>query len=518
MTATETRTPPLVPEASRIPGSPRVVDRRIVIAGLLVVLLLSALDGTIVSTAMPTIVGHFGGFERFTWVTTAYVVTSTIASLLLGKLSDLYGRRRLLLIATAIFVGGSALCGAAQSLTALIIFRAIQGIGGGIWSLTFATVGDIVPPRERGKYFGLFTGVFALASVAGPLLGGFIVDNTSWRWIFYVNVPLGLGAAILLMRTLHLPKPTRKARLDLVGSALLIVSVGIFMVALEQGSDRGWTDRWILGLFLAAVVTGVGFVVRQTRVPEPILPLRVLRDPVVAAALLLGFFVGATMMSSGLFFALYFQDVAFYSPTISGLATLPIMLGVLCNSTLTGRLISRWGKYRIFPRIGTPLGILGFGLASFVDSGTSYVFMGFAMLCIGFSAGLSMPTTSIAAQNAAPPSDMGIVTAALSFFRSLGSAITLAISGIVLNTSLTGELSRRLPNRDTAKLVGLVRAPRQIKALDPATRLAVTHSISLAISHVFWLMVGLSILSLIAALLLRDRPLRDTVGLVPAAE
>lgn len=322
---------------------------QIVLAGLILALFLSALDNTIVGTALPTIVGEFQGFSRFTWVTTAYLVTSTISTLLLGKLSDLYGRRLVFLFAISLFLIGSLLCGIAQSMDQLILFRAVQGLGGGgIWALTFAVVGDIVPARERGKYFGLFTSVSGVSSIAGPLIGGVIVDNVSWRWVFLVNLPLGAAALAVIATVLKLPFTPRKIHIDWLGGLLVVISIGALMVGLEEGSTLGWSDSLVIILFLATLVTGVCFFMQESRSPEPILPLRLFQNEIIRLTMTLGLLVGTMMMTAGLFFALNFRDVRFYSPTRSGLATLPMMAGMLFASTTVGRMISASGTYKRF--------------------------------------------------------------------------------------------------------------------------------------------------------------------------
>ena len=490
-------------------------ELRIVIAGLLIALLLSALDNTIVATAMPTIVGKLGGFAKYTWVTTAYVVTSTIATLMLGKLSDLYGRRRVFLLAIILFLVGSLLCGAAQTMNQLIVFRALQGLGGGgIWGLTFAVVGDLVPPVDRGRYFGLFTGVFAIASVAGPLVGGVIVDHFSWRWIFYVNLPIGLVAFAVVAKVLRLPFQRRDPQLDLVGAVLLCGGIAALMVALEEGSLKGWGSPWIIVLFAATLALLVAFVAQERRTPEPILPMRLFSNDILRNTMLIGFVLGVTMMTAGLFFALYFQDVLFRTPTKAGLMTMPIMLGVLVASTTTGRLISSSGTYRRFPLIGIPVALAGLALATRTTSTSPYLVLALAMLLIGLGVGTTMPTLSIAGQNVAEPQDLGISTASLNFFRSLGSSIGLAVYGTVFNSTVRHGLTGRLPSgTNRGDILDIIREPKKLQALPLAVRSAVTSSIGEGVARVFTYGLIVTAFALLFAVRLREAPLRKTSGM-----
>lgn len=486
---------------------------RIVLMALLVALFLSALDNTIVATAMPTIVGKLGGFAKYTWVTTAYVVTTTISTLLLGKLSDLYGRRKLFLFSIAVFIIGSAMCGAARNIDQLITFRALQGIGGGgISGLTFTIIADLVPPAGRGRYFGLFTSVYAVASLAGPLIGGALVDHLSWRWIFYVNLPLGALVLVSSFLVLRLPASRSDARLDWQGAVLVSAAIAAFMVALEQGDQRGWRSGPILAMFALCLALTVAFVMWERRAPEPVMPMHFFANPILRSSFLLAVFAGFTVMSVGLFFALYFQDVRFHSPTKAGLLTFPLIFGVTVAATVSGKVIGATGKYKILPLIGCAVSMAGMLVSTQLNLTMPYVLMGGAMLTIGLGMGLTMPTISIATQNAGDPRDMGIVTASATFFRTLGSAIGLAIYGAVLTASLKSELARRLPGQADA-LTTLVRAPEQIKALPAATRDAVQSSITFGITRVFILAAAAMIFAFASAVSLREMPLRRESGI-----
>ncbi len=501
---------PTGPEGAAGPNGMTPSQFKLLLAGLTITLFLSALDNTIVGTAMPTIVGELGGFSRYTWATTAYVVTSTIATLILGKLSDLFGRRKVYLLTIIAFLVASALCGAAQNMNQLIVFRALQGIGGGgIWGLTFAIVGDIIAPRHRGRYFGLFTGVFAVASVAGPLGGGLIVDNMSWRWIFYVNLPLGALSVAMVFATLKLKHVKRKVQLDVVGALLIAATICALMIPLEFGGEIGWGSPKIVGSILAAAVLAVLFIAWESKTPEPVLPLRLFKNPIVRISLLLGMVIGSVMMTAGLFFALYFQNVQFLSPTSAGLRTLPIMFGMTAASTMTGRLIARTGRYKIFPLVGLPLTCLGLLISTTIDTDTSGWLLGLAMFFLGFGLGLTMPAVSISSQNSAELRDLGVATSAGNFFRNLGAALGLALLGALFMSSTRSRLEALLPEgAATGDVLSIIRKPKEVQALPPAIRTAVREAISYGSSRVFMVACVISVVAFVVALLLGEEPLR----------
>ena len=491
---------------------------KLLLAGLVITLFLSALDNTIVATAMPTIVGDLGGFKRYTWATTAYVVASTISTLVLGKLSDLYGRRKVYLITIVAFLATSALCGLAQTMNQLIAFRTLQGLGGGgIWSLTFAVVGDVVPPRDRGRYFGLFTSVFAVASLAGPLLGGLIVGSLSWRWIFYVNLPIGAVAIFMVLRTLHLPAVVRKVKLDVMGALLVSAFIVTFMIALEIGSDAGWTSPWVLGLFVLAAVFLVGFAQQELRFEEPVTPPRLFRNSIVRTSLLFGFLTGSVMMTVGLFYALYLQNVRLLSPQRSGILTVPMMVGMTVASTVTGRYISRSGHYRRTALIGLPLaagGQLIGGLVMLRSSSTSTIalwLLSSSLLIVGAGMGMTFPTASISIQNSADPRDLGIATSTGNFFRNLGSAIGLAVFGSIFNAIVRSNLNAKLPaSAQGGDVFSVIRTPKKVRALPDDVRDAVTGSIAAGASRVVLISVGIALLTVVVAWFLKEEPLRTT--------
>lgn len=507
-----------------MPGGASVSPRelKIVVASLMVGLFLSGLDSNIVATAMPTIAGKLGGFDKLTWVSTAYIVTSTLATPLLGKLSDLFGRRPVYMTTITTFLVGSALCGAAGSINQLIAFRALQGIGGGgIMALSFAIVGDLVSPRDRGKYIGAFTSAFALSSLAGPLAGGWIVDHTSWRWIFYVNIPIGIGVLIVTSVVLKLPFSRIDAKIDVLGATLMSAAIVSVLMALEFGSDHGWSSPEIIGLFILSVVLTGAFWMQEKRASEPMIPPRLMRNKVVVVSCILGFLMGTTMYGASIYFSVFFQDVRFISPTLSGLMSLPIMIGVLFASTFVGRRISATGRYKRFPIVG--LAIMSVGVATIahvIGPSTGYARIGLGMLCIGGGMGFALPTTSIASQNAVGMRDLGIATATVTFFRSLGGSVSLAIYGTVFNTKLSQELMRRVPKssgQSGRDLTTLIRAPKQIKALEKPLRDAVTASISAGVGRVFLVALPFTLVAFALSWRLEEIPLRSTGGMSTAS-
>ncbi|MGD9996937.1 MAG: MDR family MFS transporter [Ilumatobacteraceae bacterium] len=487
------------------------------LGALIMAVMLASLDTTIVATALPTIAGEFNAFESFAWVGTAYIVTSTIATPLLGKLSDLYGRRAIFQTTMGIFLLGSILCGLAQSMGQLIAFRAVQGVGGGaIQALAFSILGDILPPRERGRYIGYFTIAFAASALMGPLVGGFIIDHFDWPWIFYINVPFCIVVGLVCHRALRLPFPRRDARLDFVGAALLSGGLACLMIGLEQGGE-GWTETSTLVLFGAALVLLSAFVVQEHRADEPMIPPHLFRNPVVLASVAIGFFAGAVTYGTNQFLPLYFQDSLFVSPTESGLRLMPMMIGVSATSFVVGRLIARSGGYRRYPIVGSMFGVVGVVAITTIDGSTRYITLVVPMALMGIAMGCMFTSTSIATQNAVEFRDLGVATATVMFFRSLGGSIVLAGSGSTLNATIRHEIPRRT-NVAADEAAGLIRAPDQIQALPAGTRAAVIDSIALGVSRIYWIAAGLMLVAVVSALLLPERPLRSRAGISDAME
>jgi EmrB/QacA subfamily drug resistance transporter len=436
---------------------------------------LAALDQTIVSTALPTIVGDLGGLEHLSWVVTSYLVASTASTPLYGKLGDTLGRKPVFQAAIVIFLTGSLLSGAAQSLDELIIFRALQGVGaGGLMVGAQAIIGDIVPPRERGRYMGFIGSVFAVSSVAGPLLGGFFVDNLSWRWVFYVNLPVGIAALMVVAAKLHLPRHTERNPVDWLGFATLTAAVAcLILMTSWGGSQYAWSSPTIIGLGVAAVALAITFGLWERRVDDPLIPPHLFGSRVFGVANATGFIVGLAMFGALTFLPLYLQVVRGASPTTSGLLLVPLMAGLLTASIMSGRWISNHGRYRLFPIAGTLLLAIGMTLLTQLDIDTSKLVAGAFMVVIGVGIGLVMQVLVLVVQNDAPPGDMGAATSTAQFFRSIGGSVGVAVFGAIFASRLTAGL-HTLP-ADVANRVGahggsVQVSPQQVDALPPGIR------------------------------------------------
>ena len=418
-----------------------VTERRLTFGGLLLAMLLASLDQTIVSTALPRIVTDLGGIGQLSWVVTAYLLAATVSMPLWGRISDLYGRKALFQGAIVVFLAGSALSGAAQSIGELIAFRALQGLGaGGLMTLAMAIVADIVPPRERGRYQGYIQIVFVLASVAGPLLGGLFVDHASWRWVFYVNLPIGAIALAVVTTTLHLPIERARHHIDYVGAALLGGGITALLLLTTWGGDRyAWGSPVIAGLAAGAAALLGAFVVQERRAAEPILPLRLFADRtfVVVAAVL--FLTTCAFFAAVVFMPVFLQRVTGASATGSGLLLLPLMLAGTLSTAVCGRLISRTGRYKVFPAVGLPLMAVGMVLLSRMTADTSRVAASLLLVVFGAGFGMVSQILMIAIQNAVDRRDIGIATASANLFRSLGGSVGVALYGAVFAARLHGE-------------------------------------------------------------------------------
>ncbi len=503
-------------EASAIGLEPRQLH--ILLGTLIASVSLSSLDTSILVTALPTIAGQFQAFEQLSWVMSAYIVTSTIATPLLGKLSDLYGRRTIFQAAMATFAVASFLCGISQSMVQLIAARAVQGIGGGaIQALAFAIVGDVLPPRARGKYVGYFTLAFAGAALLGPLVGGLIIDRFTWPWIFFINVPLCPLLMFFLHRSLQLPFAKRKAKLDFLGAFLLSVGLASLMIGLEEGRTTLTNSRSLILIAVAIVVLTL-FVLQERRASEPMIPLRLFRNRVVLCCAMLGLFAGAVSFGASNYNSVYFQDALFVSPTEAGLRGLPLMVGVVISSTLTGRIIAKRGYYKRFPLGGSIMAMVGLAsLAVLVYNRSSYMLFVPVLFLMGLGFGSTFTTTSIATQNACEMRDMGVATATIMFFRTLGGSIMLAVSGTVLNKTIRADIPRRT-GMTPEQGVALIREPDKIEALAPDLREAVVNAISTGVGRI----QVLSALCMFAAALwafgLPELPLRNRSGLSDALQ
>jgi EmrB/QacA subfamily drug resistance transporter len=470
--------------------------------GIMTGLTLAALDATIINTALTTIVGDLGGLDSYTWVGTSYLLTTTAATPLFGKLSDLYGRRQLFQAAIVLFCVGSLACALAPSMAVLVAARALQGVGGGgLMAMSFVIVGDVVSPRERGRYVGYITSVFAVSSVAGPLLGGFFVEHLTWRWIFLVNIPLGIVALVVTSGALRLPFARLDHSIDWPGSITLVLAVASLVLALSWSSEHyGWTDPVTVALIVAAVVLTVAFLWWEARAREPILPLRLFGNDTFRPTAPMMLLVGATMFGTVAFLPLFLQGVTGVSPTASGLLLIPMMAGVTFSSIGAGRMTARTGHYRRWPILGTGLATVGLvGLCFLDDTGTGLAIGLVSMTILGAGLGLVIPTSTLAVQNAVEWPDLGIATSMVAFFRSLGGVIGLAAFGAVLNARIGGRI-------DPA----LVQAPREIQDLPSDVRADVLDVLADGITAVFKVSVPLMFIAFGLAQLIREIPLRDT--------
>jgi EmrB/QacA subfamily drug resistance transporter len=484
---------------------------RAIYGALMVVMLLASLDQTIVSTALPTIVGEFGELAHLSWIVTAYLLASTIVTPLYGKLGDLFGRKIVLQSAILLFLVGSALCGLSRSMGALIAFRALQGLGGGGLMVTItAVVGDLFTPRERGRYQGIFGGVFGLATVLGPLIGGFFVEQLSWRWIFYVNLPLGLIALAVIGWAFTAPNGIDSTRqrpsIDVAG-ALLLATMLTALILLTSFGGHGveWLSPEALGLAGITVAALAGFVVVEWRVAEPILPLPLFGNPVFAIACSVGFIVGLALFGSLTFMPLYLQVVKGVSPTEAGMTLTPMMMGVLVTSIASGRTISRIGRYRPFPIVGTALMTIGLGLLATLGVGSSVREAVIYMIVLGLGLGLVMQVLVLAVQNAVDYRNLGVATSATTLFRSIGGSIGVSLFGAIFAASLAANLAAELP---AGMPLPTATAPAAIQALPNATRLIYLDAFTSALHPVFVPAAAIGALAFALTWFLKEIPLR----------
>jgi EmrB/QacA subfamily drug resistance transporter len=487
---------------------------RTVFIALMLGMFLAALDQTIVSTALPTIVGDLGGLNHLSWVVTSYLLASTVSTPLYGKLGDMVGRKPVFLAAILIFLAGSMLAGLSQSMAELIGFRALQGIGaGGLMVGAQAIIADIVPPRERGRYMGVIGSVFAVASVAGPLLGGFLVDNLSWRWVFYVNMPVGALAVVIVSTRLHLHTPHRRHRIDYLGTALLSGGVAaLILLTTWGGSQYAWGSSTILGLGIAGIVLLAVLVWWEGRVVEPILPLHLFRSSVFSVANAMGFTIGMAMFGAIIFVPLFLQIVYGATPTSSGLRMLPLMAGLLVASILSGRAISRIGRYKAFPIAGTAVLIVGMFLLSLLRVSTASWLASVYMVVVGVGIGLVMQVLVLVVQNDVQPREIGVATSTATFFRSVGGAFGVAIFGTIFATRLSDRLAV-LPRSVTARLgSGVHLDPAQARHLPPTVRADFLQAFAHSLHGVFLFGMVMAAVPFVLSWFLKEVPLRTTVA------
>jgi EmrB/QacA subfamily drug resistance transporter len=470
-------------------------------AGLLLAMLLASLDQTIVSTALPTIVGDLGGLDQLSWVVTAYLLGATVTMPLWGRASDLYGRKPLFLAAIAVFLAGSALSGAAQTLGELIAFRALQGLGaGGLMTLAMAIVGEIVAPRERGRYQGYIQMVFVLASVAGPLLGGVFVDHLSWRWVFYVNLPIGAIALAVITTSLHLPVTRTQARIDYLGAALLAAGLTcVLLVTTWGGQQYAWDSGEIVGLASAAVVLLGAFVAQERRAAEPILPPRLFREPVFDIVSAVLFLTTLAFFAVIVFMPVFLQVVTGASATESGMLLLPLLLAGTASTAVAGRLMSRTGRYKAFPVLGLALMAVGLVLLSRMNATTSQADASLRLVVFGAGFGMVSQILTVAIQNAVERRELGIATASANLFRSLGGSVGVAVFGAIFAGRLDGPVDAQT----------LQASPETLHALPASAQDGIAQAVAHALQTVFLVATPIALVALAIVLALKEVPLRS---------
>ncbi|MER5465168.1 MDR family MFS transporter [Streptomyces sp. NPDC002668] len=489
-------------------AQPQPRSVRVVILALMIAMLLAMLDNMIVGTAMPTIVGELGGLEHLSWVVTAYTLATAASTPIWGKLGDMYGRKGVFLTAIVLFLIGSALSGMAQDMGQLIGFRAIQGLGaGGLMVGVMAIIGDLVPPRERGKYQGMMAAVMAIAMIGGPLAGGTITDHLGWRWSFYINLPLGAVALAMVTAVLHLPKKRTDARIDYLGAGLLTLGItSIVLVTTWGGTEYAWDSAVIMELIAIGVAALTGFVFSQTRAAEPIMPLHIFRSRNFTLMSVIGFLTGFVMFGAVLFLPLFQQSVQGASATNSGLLLLPMLLSMLVVSMIAGRVTTSTGKYRIFPIIGGGLMMSGLFLLSTMDTETSRLSSGIYMAVLGAGMGFLMQITMLVAQNSVELKDMGVASSGATLFRTLGSSFGVAIMGALFTGRVQDEMASRGGSQITERsaqldAASLAKLPDQVREAYESAVASGTHA-------AFLLGSAVAVLGFLAAFFVKEVPLR----------
>jgi len=488
------------------PGAPR---KRVIFSALMLVVFLASLDQTIVSTALPTIVGDLGGLSHLSWVVTGYLLAATVTGPLYGKFGDLYGRKGVLQVAIVLFLVGSALCGISQNMAELISFRSLQGLGaGGLMVVAIAVIGDIIPPRDRGRYQGLFGAVFGVSTVVGPLLGGFFVDNLSWRWIFYINLPVGALAFAIIGATFHSRPERVQHAIDYLGAVLLAGGLAcVVLFTSLGGTTYAWGSPAMVVLIVAGVALLALFPFAERRAAEPILPLSLFRSRIFVVSSAIGFIIGVALFGSVTFLPLFLQIVRGKSPTSSGLQLTPMMAGLLVTSIASGQLISRLGRYKVFPIVGTAVMTGGMALLAQLNVHTTATATSLYMLVVGLGLGMVMQVLVLAVQNAVVPSVMGVATSGSIMFRQIGGSVGIAVFGAIFANRLHVNLAKALPPGVHGPQTV---APATVNALPPHEHSIYVHAFSASLHPVFLVGAVVAVLSFALTWFLREVPLRRT--------
>lgn len=511
MTQAPASVAPAAPDTSAIgPSSVRVV-----IGSVAVLLLLAALDQTIVSTALPTIVADLGGLDHLSWVVTAYILASTVVAPLYGKLGDLYGRRVMVFVSVTTFLLGSILCGAATSMEFLIAARAVQGLGGGgLFVLALSIIADVIAPRDRGKIQGVFAGVFGVSSVIGPLIGGWFVEVASWHWIFYVNLPFGLAALAGFFFGFKAPTTRVEHKIDYLGAALLSMALGgLVLVTSLGGRTFGWSDPILIAIMAVAAVSLLAFLRVESTASEPVLPLDLFKMNVFTVTSAIGFISGAMMFGTLTFIPIYLQIAKGTTPTQSGWQMIPLTIGLLTASTLSGRYMGRTGRYRILPMIGLSIATVGMAILTQLAPQTPAPVLWLALALVGAGLGTIFPVVTTAVQNAVPRHQIGTATAAGLMFRQVGGSVAVALFGALF----AARMSEAMAGSPIAGIENVAElGPQMLSRLPEATREAVSQAVSTALHPIYWIGLGLTVVGFALTFVLREVPLSNRM--VPKGE